>query len=63
MYDVKLNENGTVTWWSVYQQRYQTAFPAQIPDAEYAAMTDEERERIAAHKASRWCHPCFDATI
>lgn len=43
----KLRKDGSITYWSVYQQVWVTALD--IPDAELAAMTDAQRERVIRH--------------
>lgn len=48
--EVKINEDGSVTYWSVYDQAWSTASTERrIPDHEYAAMSHQERERVLAH--------------
>ena len=43
-----LNLDGTVTYWSVYEQRW-VEHVASIPAREYAAMGTHERERMRRH--------------
>lgn len=46
------HRDGTVTYWSVYEQRW-VVRAEQVPDRELATMGTEERERIISHLASR----------
>ena len=46
-YTVRIHADGTVTFWSVYEQVWHHRAEV-VPDAELAAMTSSERERIAA---------------
>jgi len=43
----KYHRDGTVTFWSVYQQSWTRCDAARIDHAELAAMNDGERKRIA----------------
>lgn len=42
------HRDGTVTYWSVYQQRW-VSHAADVPDQELAAMSSEEREKVLRH--------------
>ena len=44
---VTLHDEGPVTYWSVYEQRWITA--GYVPDRELAAMLHPTRERVKAH--------------
>lgn len=44
------HNNGTVTYWSVYQQAWVTT--SSVPDAELAAMPEKDRRRVMLHFAS-----------
>lgn len=46
------HRDGTVTYWSVYEQRW-VVRAEQVPDRELAAMGTEERERVIRHLARR----------
>lgn len=46
-YEMKLNDDHTVTFWSVYNQRWETT--SYISDAEYAAMPDSDRDIAIKH--------------
>jgi len=50
------HRDGTLTYWSVYQQSW-CVHVVRIPDQELAAMNDTERSRILRHfaKASLSC--------
>lgn len=43
-----LHRDGTVTFWSVYSQRWIRRTTV-VSDREYAAMGDTDRHRITAH--------------
>ena len=43
-----LHRDGTVTYWSVYEQQW-VSHAASIPDQEYAAMNSDERARVLTH--------------
>ena len=54
-----IHRDGTVTYWSVYNQVWvERANPSDIPDQEYAAMSSDERERILAVEVIARCHGC-----
>lgn len=42
------HRDGTVTYWSVYQQQF-VSHAADVPDRELAAMSSEEREKVLRH--------------
>lgn len=42
------HRNGTVTFWSVYQQRW-VSKARNISDSELAAMSEGERNKVAKH--------------
>lgn len=44
-----LHRDGTVTYWSVYQQVWQRS--SKISDRELAAMSTEERDKVTRHLA------------
>ena len=48
----RCHRDGTVTYWSVYQQGWVRRAKS-IPDQEYAAMSDAERRRIDRHLGRR----------
>lgn len=41
-----LHRDGTVSWWSVYDQQWRRTRPDLIPDRERAAMPEEDRRLI-----------------
>lgn len=41
------HRDGTVTYWSVYSQTWQRS--SRVSDAELAAMSHDERERVLRH--------------
>lgn len=43
-----LHRNGSVTYWSVHQQRRIEKAPS-VPDEELAAMSETERDRVIRH--------------
>jgi len=45
------HQDGTVTYWSVYQQTWEERV-RHVPDKELAAMTPETRQRVTRHLAS-----------
>ena len=47
------HRDGTVTFWSVYQQAWSRCAAGQIDHAELAAMNDSERARIARMAAKQ----------
>ena len=47
--DIELHDDGAVTYWSVYQQRWETDYAWRVPTRELAAMTDDQRERVREH--------------
>ena len=53
---LSLHRDGTLTYWSVYQQSW-CVHVVRIPDREFAAMDATERSRILRHfaKASLSC--------
>lgn len=44
--EVKIRENGVVTYWSVYQQVWVTAMACDVPDRELAAMSAMDRSAV-----------------
>jgi len=59
-----IHRDGTVTYWSVYQQSWITHVnPCAIPDKEYAAMSAPERDRILAREVIAKCHGCGEALM
>ena len=52
-YDARYHRDGTVTYWSVYQQVWVRADPHHISDEEYAAMSRRDRDRCARIIARR----------
>ena len=49
-YSATLHRDGSATYWSVYEQRWLDAeMVSAIPDREYAAMSDGDRERVLRH--------------
>lgn len=42
------HRDGTVTYWSVYDQVW-VRRAARVPDQELAAMSDDEREKVQRH--------------
>ena len=42
------HRDGTVTYWSIYQQQW-VRHAESVPDEEYAAMGEAERERAIKH--------------
>jgi len=51
-----LHRDGTVTYWSVYEQRWEQ-HQVGIPDHELAALSPSERKRVQAHlsrSAAAW---------
>lgn len=44
----RCHADGTVTYWSVYEQQWRTAY--RVPDQELAAMQEQERRRVQAHQ-------------
>lgn len=42
------HRDGTITYWSVYQQRF-VSRAADVPHRELAAMSSEEREKVLRH--------------
>ena len=50
------HSNGTVTYWSVYQQQW-VRHAKYVPDRELAAMSDKVRKRVIDHllSANRYC--------
>jgi hypothetical protein len=48
---MRLNTDGTVTYWSVYAQTWIVGAHG-VPDAELAAMPREESDAIQAHLAA-----------
>lgn len=49
---ITLHRDGTVSYWSVYEQRWRRDLAGSIADRELAAMNDDERERIRRHAAT-----------
>jgi hypothetical protein len=47
MYNPTFHRDNTVTFWSVYQQRWVRCAASRISDAELASMSDPERRRVA----------------
>ena len=45
---VTLHRDATVTYWSVYEQRWARVPVERIPEREIAAMTNAARERVLA---------------
>lgn len=43
-----MHRDGTITYWSVYEQRWIKRVVA-VPDRELAAMNSDERERTLRH--------------
>jgi len=52
-YHTTVHRDGTVTYWSVYEQVWHHRAVV-IPDQELAAMTDSERKRIARNNNGRF---------
>jgi len=48
MKDTTRHHDGTVTYWSVYEQSWQRR-QAHVPDRELAAMSEKERKRVLHH--------------
>lgn len=48
-----LHRDGSVTYWSIYDQRWCHRAPA-VPDEEYAAMAEQERIAVRRH-ILKWC--------
>tara|TARA_R100000501_G_C2557897_1_gene69788 strand:+ start:308 stop:496 length:189 start_codon:yes stop_codon:yes gene_type:complete len=48
----RYHKNGTVTYWSVYQQTW-IKRARMIPDRELAAMDEDERRRTEGHLSRR----------
>lgn len=48
MYETTFHEDGTITYWSVYQQQW-ICHAVNVPDEEYAAMSPSEREKVSTH--------------
>lgn len=46
--DIILHKDGTVTYWSVYSQVWERRVLS-VPDEEYAAMPEKERNAIIRH--------------
>lgn len=46
---ITLHDDGTVSYWSVHEQRWRRDRASSITHRDLAAMNDEERERIHAH--------------
>lgn len=46
--DIVLHKDGTVTYWSVYNQSWEHRV-ASLPDEEYAAMPEKERNAVIRH--------------
>ena len=46
---IVLHRDGTVTYWSVYEQLWLTETVSQINDRELAAMGKENREKVIKH--------------
>lgn len=47
LYASTFHRDGTISYWSVYEQRWCRS--AQLPGAELAAMSEQERERVRKH--------------
>jgi hypothetical protein len=47
MYNPTFHRDGTVTFWSVFEQRWVRCNALLISDAELASMSDSERRRVA----------------
>jgi len=47
MYNPTFHRDNTVTFWSVYEQRWVRCAASRISDAELASMSDSERRRVA----------------
>lgn len=48
-FDSKTNQDGSVTYWSVYKQSWQTATTQEeIPSREWAAQAESDRNRFRA---------------
>jgi hypothetical protein len=61
----RLNDDGTVHYWSVYRQQWRDVRADSIPHNDLAALTEAERSAIAAVAAGAavrvWhCHRCGD---
>jgi len=50
--ETKLNDDGTVTYWSVHMSQW-VANTTCVPDQEYAAMGSDERDQVLAHLEKR----------
>jgi hypothetical protein len=48
-YKSTYHRDGTISYWSTYQQRWIRCFGAGIPDEDYLAMSPLERERVIRH--------------
>lgn len=46
MNEVTINNDGTVTYWSVLRQQWVTASPNMVTNKELACLPDEERDII-----------------
>ena len=55
------HSDGTVTYWSVYQQQW-FRHATHVPDRELAAMSDKVRKRVIDHlsSANRYCPVDWD---
>ncbi len=47
MFSPTFHRDNTVTFWSVYEQRWVRCKASRISDAELASMSDSERRRVA----------------